>query len=119
MKCSKCGLELEPGDLRDTATAGDCWPVCQACRGNDKPAFAYSRRTLLRTLYAAGRSISACNACGLQDKLELHWIRPLADGGRPESSNLLALCRACHDKAHAGARIIGRAAGVVRKIKSD
>ena len=119
MKCSKCGRELEPGDWRDTAATGDCWPVCQACLLNAKTVFAYSQRTLLRTLYAAGRSISVCHACGLQDQLELHWIRPFAAGGRPESSNLLALCRACHDKAHAGARIIGKAAGVVRKARSD
>ncbi|OGG04542.1 MAG: hypothetical protein A3F83_02250 [Candidatus Glassbacteria bacterium RIFCSPLOWO2_12_FULL_58_11] len=119
MKCSKCGLPLDPGQLRETPTAGDCWPVCKTCRSGEKPVFAYSRQTLLRTLYGAGRSISACHACGLQDKLELHWIRPLAAGGRPESNNLLALCRACHDKAHAGARIIGRAAVVVRKTKTE
>lgn len=38
-----------------------------------------------------------CAECGSVDKLEVHHIEPVCEGGLPEMSNLMTLCAACHD----------------------
>ena len=112
-RCTACGIELKVSDPRQAPTHGDCWPVCSACLQKFRSA-AVSAGSLLRRLYAAGRSVSSCQACESGDELEIHFIKPLAAGGKPETSNLLLLCSACHDKVHAGARIRGKAVGIIK-----
>jgi predicted HNH restriction endonuclease len=52
-------------------------------------------------------------------KLEIHFLKPLALGGDARSSNLILLCRGCHDKVHRGARILGSAAVVFRETGKE
>ena len=46
-----------------------------------------------------------CQLCRKQGKLvkaeEVHHIRPLAEGGTNDFSNLISLCHRCHAKVHA------------------
>ena len=106
-KCTVCGIELKAKQRSEAITSGDCWPVCSVC-ASKRAGTSASRETLMRILYAAGRKISCCQACGTSGKLEIHFLKPIAGGGTPVSSNLLLLCPDCHDKVHAGARIRGR-----------
>jgi 5-methylcytosine-specific restriction endonuclease McrA len=47
------------------------------------------------------RSGNRCEARGCTNPLEeVHHIRPLSQGGLNVLSNLIGLCRACHDKRH-------------------
>lgn len=50
-----------------------------------------------------------CTACGSPANLEMHHLRPLADGGDPLSlDNVRMLCAGCHVETH-------RAAGDVER----
>ncbi len=40
-------------------------------------------------------------ACPITASLEVHHIKPRAEGGSNKASNLMVLCAACHDKHHA------------------
>ena len=114
MRCVNCGRELPGNDFRAFRTLGDCHPVCEDCSEAKDKGPGFSRRTLLRRLYAAGRVISRCHCCRAEGSLEIHFIRPLAIGSQADSRNLLVLCSTCHDKAHQpGARIKGTAIKVV------
>ena len=41
-----------------------------------------------------------CQLCGDRRNLEVHHIEPRARGGGDGESNLVTLCRACHDVMH-------------------
>jgi 5-methylcytosine-specific restriction endonuclease McrA len=114
MHCALCRKDLPGDDFRSAPSLGDCHPLCAGCLGSLGKRFRPGRRTLVRSLYAAGRSISACQACGALGAAEFHFLLPLARGGTAESRNLLVLCPACHDKAHRGARI-----GITLDPRSD
>jgi DNA mismatch repair protein MutS len=45
----------------------------------------------------------ACELCGcaITSALEVHHIKPRAEGGSNKASNLMVLCAGCHDKHHA------------------
>ena len=45
--------------------------------------------------------IRRCTICGGTDRLEVHHIIHRSLGGGDEPENLIMLCKACHDKAHA------------------
>lgn len=50
------------------------------------------------TLARAGRR---CERCGAGGKLQVHHVKPLAQGGPPfDLDNLMALCPPCHRAAH-------------------
>ncbi len=58
------------------------------------------RRERLRAIVFA-RERHVCQGCGATGlPLELHHRIPEAEGGPNTPSNLLALCRTCHDRAH-------------------
>jgi hypothetical protein len=118
MYCAACHTDLPGNDFRASRTMGDCHPLCPDCAQTLGSCPAPSRQTLIRLIYASGRSISSCQACGSNEGLEFHYLRPLAAGGGAESSNLLLLCRDCHDKVHQGAHIIGRAVGILKRKKN-
>lgn len=40
-----------------------------------------------------------CQMCGARNDLEIHHIKPRADGGLDDLDNLILLCRSCHDIA--------------------
>ena len=53
---------------------------------------------------AHGYPPHACEVCGAE-AVDIHHIEPKGMGGDPSKDvleNLIALCRSCHDKAHAG-----------------
>ena len=56
----------------------------------------------MRKRYAAAHPL--CEMCLKEGQLtpveEVHHIIPLADGGTNEESNLMSLCRSCHEKIH-------------------
>ncbi|HLA40783.1 MAG TPA: HNH endonuclease signature motif containing protein [Candidatus Glassbacteria bacterium] len=115
MICTGCGIEFRVDNFRLAENLGDCWPVCSSCRTQRGRLVSTGRNTLQRKLYAAGRSISSCDACKREAELELHFILPAVRGGRSESRNLLVLCPACHDQVHAGARIKPRKIVAIKK----
>lgn len=45
-----------------------------------------------------------CEACRREERLTLatlvHHVKPLADGGTNDESNLMSLCTSCHEKIH-------------------
>ena len=45
-----------------------------------------------------------CGCCGSTNKLELHHIIPMANGGTDDYFNLLYLCHDCHKKVHRNMR---------------
>ena len=49
-----------------------------------------------------------CEQCRQQGRYtlatEVHHVKPLADGGTNELSNLMSLCRSCHAKLHRSGR---------------
>lgn len=106
MRCAGCGVEMEYAGPGRNATLGDCYPLCAACLTAAGRRVRPSRRTLVKALFAAGRPVSRCQACGAQGESEFHFLVPLVRGGIAESGNLLVLCRSCHQAVHQGARLI-------------
>jgi len=49
------------------------------------------------------RAGNRCERCGRAGKLDLHHRRMRSQGGTHHASNLVAICRACHEAIHAGA----------------
>jgi hypothetical protein len=49
-----------------------------------------------------------CVRCGRADALSLHHLRPRRLGGRAHHTNLVTLCRPCHDDIEGWAREIGK-----------
>ncbi|MBP1929196.1 hypothetical protein J2741_001743 [Methanolinea mesophila] len=45
-----------------------------------------------------------CAICGIPCELEVHHKVPLCFGGNSEPSNLILLCRECHDREHMNKR---------------
>lgn len=43
---------------------------------------------------------SECGNCGSAESTDIHHIVPIARGGTNRISNLVTLCRPCHDAAH-------------------
>lgn len=44
--------------------------------------------------------VTQCAACGKQERLVLHHIRPRSEGGTNDPINLQLLCEECHRKIH-------------------
>ena len=66
------------------------------------PGDGITHRQMLRTSLFAGRAKGCCEDCGRSGKrigLDLHHVS-YARFGREESSDVLLLCRDCHDRRH-------------------
>lgn len=51
-----------------------------------------------------------CRVCGSTNELHVHHIRYRSQGGDHSPSNLVTLCRVCHEKVHAKTlRLMGNA----------
>jgi HNH endonuclease len=51
------------------------------------------------------RDGDACRCCGTGEKLGVHHIVPLAEGGAAlDPDNLVTLCRTCHEREEANAK---------------
>ena len=50
---------------------------------------------------------AGCRLCGSTTALTLHHLIPRATGGATEESNLLSVCRPCHDGIHDGTVDVG------------
>ena len=61
-----------------------------------------SRWNKARKMYLAAHPL--CEQCLKEGRYvaveEVHHIVPLADGGSNDESNLMSLCRSCHEKIH-------------------
>ncbi len=108
MRCAGCQAELEETAAGTDRTAGDCHPLCPGCLHNLQRRVRPTQRSLTRALYADGRSLSRCQACGAEGATEFHFLVPLVRGGTAESGNLLVLCPSCHSQVHQGARPVLR-----------
>lgn len=53
-------------------------------------------------LYVFSRDNWRCRACGRADTLDPHHVVFKSAGGRDIPSNLLTMCRHCHDSVHGG-----------------
>ena len=56
-----------------------------------------------RSSWNSGVTRHTCELCGsdVVADLEVHHVKPRADGGSNHASNLMVLCAACHDRHHA------------------
>ena len=45
-----------------------------------------------------------CEICYSKDKLDVHHVIPVEEGGTDDQDNLICLCRHCHKVIHAGNR---------------
>jgi len=69
----------------------------------------------LATLMRDGFECTQCNESGV--RLEAHHVIPKSRGGKDTITNLITLCKPCHDKVHAGKiNISGGASGFQDRI---
>lgn len=54
------------------------------------------------------RDRNRCQGCGRRKPLHIHHVKPVAEGGRNETANLITLCPNCHAEVHAGLRTVTR-----------
>jgi 5-methylcytosine-specific restriction endonuclease McrA len=108
--CSKCGATLDP------AVHGYRGP-CPDCRKTMEREKSRRRRQTQRDIRDARawqlvretvrRRDGACRGCGGREKLGVHHIIPLAEGGAPlDPDNLVTLCRTCHEREESKARFL-------------
>lgn len=60
------------------------------------------------------RDAGRCRVCGASGWAEVHHIRYRSRGGSDELSNLVLLCKACHDAVHAGRLRVGGTSDALR-----
>ncbi|MBQ5767390.1 MAG: HNH endonuclease, partial [Clostridiales bacterium] len=41
-----------------------------------------------------------CEMCLTAEASEVHHIIPISEGGKHDKSNIMAVCRECHDEIH-------------------
>lgn len=63
-------------------------------RGGSGGAWATIRRQVL------ARDRHRCVECGECEQLQVHHLIPFAEGGTDSVTNLVTLCRDCHDERH-------------------
>ncbi len=72
------------------------------------PNYGYENRKQ----YIRARDNYTCQICGAKTtknkkvELEVHHIRPKSMGGTDDETNLVTLCKSCHDKVHKGKLVI-------------
>ena len=65
-------------------------PVSPSSRAWHKPGAAKLRA------YVLERDRHRCTRCGSEERLEVHHLIAVADGGTDDPHNLLTLCADCH-----------------------
>jgi 5-methylcytosine-specific restriction endonuclease McrA len=96
--CRDCFRSYEPWSRNNRGRCRDCLRAYerdkrarQANRARSSMAWQNARAA------ARKRDGERCRQCGSTDRLEVHHIKPLAEGGdRYELSNLTTLCHDCH-----------------------
>lgn len=74
------------------------------------PNYGYENRKQ----YIRARDKCTCQLCGDKQaknkkvELEVHHIRPKNQGGTDHETNLITLCKSCHDKVHSGELTINK-----------
>ena len=71
----------------------------------DRLTRSYARRGryIPQSVYVEMKRIKKCEFCGSKNEgapLEIHHKKSVCEGGSNERSNLVALCRVCHEKEH-------------------
>jgi len=112
--CSICGDERRVDhnyakkDIEDHLCSNECWSewAAENRTGPGNPTWKggkvlyYGTNWKNRRLDALERDNHTCQACGQEDNLHVHHIRPLRtfdDGEKPHRlRNLVTLCRSCH-----------------------
>jgi 5-methylcytosine-specific restriction enzyme A len=107
--CPKCGAILPASTLRGP---------CDSCRKTVEREKSRRRRRDQRDIRNARawqvvraavkhRDGDACRVCGGREKLGVHHITPLAEGGAPlDPANLVTLCRLCHEREESKSRFL-------------
>jgi 5-methylcytosine-specific restriction endonuclease McrA len=91
-RCVDCGARTKGSRCATCSVATqDDWAVRRKIRSGWKWG-------KLRTAVRARDRV--CVRCGNGDRLEVHHLTPLAQGGTNALRNLEPLCAACHDVAH-------------------
>jgi 5-methylcytosine-specific restriction enzyme A len=106
--CRDCFRSYEPWSRNNRGRCRDCLRAYerdkrarQANRARSSMAWQNARTA------ARKRDGERCRQCGSTDKLEVHHIKPLAEGGDKYGlSNLITLCRECHVEVGRGSRSI-------------
>jgi 5-methylcytosine-specific restriction endonuclease McrA len=92
--------------------------ACPACKRTAEREKSRRRRQSQRDIRNARawqlvretvrRRDGACRACGGREKLGVHHVTPLAQGGAPlDPANLVTLCRLCHEREESKSRFLG------------
>jgi Holliday junction DNA helicase RuvB len=109
-------VETEDGDLPISSETAELIACDAGVIDTSDPDAAADRRVplpLRRKVLA--RDGHCCRLCKSRHRRHLHHIIPVSVGGPTELGNLLALCRSCHARVHAGlVRIVGDARGAWR-----
>ncbi len=93
--CVNCGVPYQPRKRNQVACSESCgrqWN--NRSRRGERGNSNYYRRLFI--LERGG----ACERCGVPDDLQVHHIVPVAHGGPHVPSNVLVLCRSCHNGEH-------------------
>lgn len=97
--CVRCGRQTTGADA-----CAECAPILEAERQARQPWRAgYADQSWPKVRRAVlDRARGRCEGCGARARLAVHHKRPLSQGGRNLVSNAIALCKACHGRAHRG-----------------
>ncbi len=74
------------------------WEVKRTKKVNETPA---KLETSIHKVYStATAKNNSCENCGSTSNLQQHHILPIQHGGTDDESNLMTLCKACHEREH-------------------
>jgi 5-methylcytosine-specific restriction protein A len=103
--CVMCGERFQPRMERQVA----CSEYCGRRWNNKSRRGERGNSNYYRRLFILERG-GVCERCGVLDGLEVHHIVPVAQGGPHVPSNVLVLCRPCHNGEHP--KMVVRSPGV-------
>lgn len=100
--CDECGecFKRKPSHVHDhTFCSQECYFEWES-KGNPRgfyltPEWRQKRTEILK------RDGQTCQHCGTEERLEVHHITPISEGGsRLDGDNLTVLCKDCHIDTH-------------------
>lgn len=93
-KCSECHVRIPKMNCR---IQPDCYVASKCSRIRNYYRYLKIKRAKQRSYhrYLKYRGDKCC-LCWSRDRLEVHHIKPQAEGGCDSKNNLITLCNACH-----------------------
>ena len=111
--CARCGVKLDPREHGSRGPCPDCKRTAEREKSRQRRATSPSVKTRNSRLWQRARETAKqrdgyrCTGCGSSSKLQVHHVVPIEQGGEPFLiSNLVTLCRTCHEKAEREAKSV-------------